>query len=435
MELREFIGFEFYEERDFKETELGLLPQDWQLVRLGEVCEKPQYGYTTNAINNSTGVKFLRISDIQDNKVNWSLVPYCHISEKEIYRYILKPLDILVARIGATTGKTFIISECPKAVFASYLIRLRVKSDRILNPNFLFYFTNTKIYWKQINSSKGGRLKQGINIPNIQNLLIPLPPLPEQKAIACVLSTIQEAKEKTEAVIKATIELKKSMMKHLFSYGVYKENIESDEWKIGNPETVRVKETEIGTIPEHWQVVRFEECINSKEKYKVGKIKQKDYKPIGMFPIIDQSQNFIVGFCNDKNYLFDGELPVIIFGDHTRVFKYVDFHFVCGADGVKIIIPNKKKVMPKFFYYALTNLNIPNRGYNRHYSILKNQYIPLPPLPEQKAMANILQAIDEKIQKEEAKKKALENLFKSLLHNLMSGRIRVKYLGGNHETN
>jgi type I restriction enzyme S subunit len=183
------------------------------------------------------------------------------------------------------------------------------------------------------------------------------------------------------------------------------------------------KETEIGLIPEDWEVVRLENVMKSFTPNK--KLKQSGYKAIGKFPVIDQGQEYIAGFYDDETMVFDEDLPVILFGDHTRIIKYVDFPFICGADGLKIIIP-KENFHRKYFYYALLNLNIPSRGYNRHFKILKEKLIPLPPLDEQQKIANILTAIDQKIQVEGKKRKALENVFKTLLNNLMTGKFRVK---------
>src|SRR5919108_2005139 len=143
----------------FKETELGPLPEAWAVVRLGEVCQKPQYGYTASTIEQPVGPKLLRITDIGEQGVNWSTVPYCECPKDVIEKYGLQRGDLLIARIGAMAGQTYLIIECPQAVFASYLIRVKTKSD--LFPGYLSYFMQTYIYWRQIAVNKGGRLKQG----------------------------------------------------------------------------------------------------------------------------------------------------------------------------------------------------------------------------------------------------------------------------------
>ena len=139
----------------FKMTELGLLPEEWEVVKLREVSERPEYGYTTSASTEPLGPKFLRITDIQNGGVDWRAVPYCECPAKEIEKHSLRSGDLLFARIGATTGKTFLVTTCPHAVFASYLIRVRTKPS--LLPEYLYQFTNTQEYWNQINATKGGR--------------------------------------------------------------------------------------------------------------------------------------------------------------------------------------------------------------------------------------------------------------------------------------
>jgi type I restriction enzyme S subunit len=104
---------------------------------------------------------------------------------------------------------------------------------------------------------------------------------------------------------------------------------------------------------------------NSFVKNKVGRRNQipaKDIAPAGRFPVVDQGQQFVSGYCDDAERVIDFDLPLIIFGDHTRCLKYVDFPFILGADGTKVLLPDKKIYDPKFYYYALVALELPSRG-------------------------------------------------------------------------
>src|SRR5580704_8772283 len=131
--------------------------RDWPLTRLGDHCKKPQYGYTASAIwDRTSGFRILRITDLTDLGVDWSTVPFCQISSTTAQTYLLRPDDLVVARIGATTGKAFRIEECPAAVFASYLIRIRTRND--LDPKYLAFYFQSESYWRQINQKKGARL-------------------------------------------------------------------------------------------------------------------------------------------------------------------------------------------------------------------------------------------------------------------------------------
>ncbi|MDE0187278.1 MAG: restriction endonuclease subunit S [Candidatus Poribacteria bacterium] len=168
-----------------KQTEIGEIPESWEVVRLGDYCHKPDYGYTESANNSPVGPKFLRITDIQNDNVNWDEVPYCVCSGDDREKYSLENGDIVIARIGATTGKAYMINDYPESVFASYLIRVRTKDD--LLPPFLNQYFRTIYYWRQINQSKGGRLKGGVNIPILSRIVLPLPPFSEQQEIAEIL--------------------------------------------------------------------------------------------------------------------------------------------------------------------------------------------------------------------------------------------------------
>jgi len=101
------------------------LPAGWTNAKIGENCQNPEYGFTESAVAEKVGPKFLRITDITERGVNWDTVPYCRCPESIFQKYELQENDLLFARIGATTGKSYIVKNPPQAVFASYLIRLR----------------------------------------------------------------------------------------------------------------------------------------------------------------------------------------------------------------------------------------------------------------------------------------------------------------------
>ena len=187
---------------------------------------KFRYGYTASAKNKDTGIRFLRITDIQEEKVNWFLVPYCKCSQRDLKKYELREEDIVIARIGATTGKSLFIKNPPKSVFASYLIRIRPKKLKFF-PEFLSYYLQTNLYWQQINQLKGGRLKTGINLPILQNLLLPLPPLPEQREIAEILKTVDEKIEIEQKKKETYEELFKTLLNKIMSQEIDVEKMQS----------------------------------------------------------------------------------------------------------------------------------------------------------------------------------------------------------------
>lgn len=171
-----------------KMTEIGPVPESWVVSELRQISHKPEYGFTESA--KPTGnTQFLRITDIQEDGVQWGSVPFCECPEELMERYLLADNDILFARIGATTGKNFLVKKPPRAVFASYLIRVRVKND--VSADFISQFCDTSAYWRQIDTNKGNNLKGGINASTLKRLLVPVPPdRREQGEIAEILRAV-----------------------------------------------------------------------------------------------------------------------------------------------------------------------------------------------------------------------------------------------------
>ena len=145
----------------------------------------------------------------------------------------------------------------------------------------------------------------------------------------------------------------------------------------------------------------------------VFKVKQKEYLADGKFPIIDQGQNLIGGYTNDEKLLVNTEFPVIVFGDHTKVKKYIDFPFVAGADGTKIIKPKKEFFSePKLFYYFLHCLKLPDKGYARHFQYLLKSDISIPPLATQHAIVTRIESLFAELDKGVEKLKTAQQQLK-----------------------
>lgn len=149
------------------------------------------------------------------------------------------------------------------------------------------------------------------------------------------------------------------------------------------------------------------------DETKLGKkISQGDYLVDGQFPIIDQGQKEIAGYSNETDGLFR-DVPAIIFGDHTRVLKFVNKPFFLGADGVKLLKQKRNEDNAKYLFYALKNVKIPNTGYNRHFKWLKEAHIEIPKRKQQDAVVKILDSITALISLRQRQAEKLDELVKA----------------------
>lgn len=167
---------------DIEEEEIPFdIPENWRWVRWGNLAYSIQYGY--NAPAQEMGkIKMVRISDIQNNSVNWDSVPYCEIKEEEIGTYLLEKNDILFARTGGTVGKSFLVDDLVEdAIYAGYLIRTRYNAQLV--PRYLKFFMESQVYWVQLQNGKTQGCQPNCNGKALSKMMIPLPPVEEQQRI------------------------------------------------------------------------------------------------------------------------------------------------------------------------------------------------------------------------------------------------------------
>lgn len=197
------------------------------------------------------------------------------------------------------------------------------------------------------------------------------------------------------------------------------------------------KEEQPYPLPEGWKWVRlidsFENCTDSKRK-----IAKEDYLEKGDIAIIDQGKALVGGYTDITEKKYKGTLPVIIFGDHTRCIKYIDFPFAQGADGIKVLKP-KKFFLPKAFYFVFQNIPIPDMGYRRHFPLLKQYMIPVPPIGEQQ---RIIEKIEKWFYKLDIVQEKIKDVIASsekrkaaILHKAFTGELTTKWRRENNISN
>ena len=173
-------------------------PRGWEWKRLSEISRKIHYGFTASANNMIDAVRLLRITDIQDNSVDWVSVPGCEIGEKALPQFKLEKGDILVARTGGTIGKSFLVQDVPVvAVFASYLIR--VQGSHEIYDRYLKLFLESPVYWIQLQDGSRGAGQPNVNGQTLGKMLFPLPPLAEQHRIVVKIDELMALCDRVEA--------------------------------------------------------------------------------------------------------------------------------------------------------------------------------------------------------------------------------------------
>ncbi|EOV0163573.1 restriction endonuclease subunit S [Vibrio parahaemolyticus] len=182
------------------------VPKGWEWTRLGNLSSDIHYGYTASAKPNSEGVRLLRITDIQNDKVNWGTVPACDITEEKAKSYLLENDDILIARTGGTIGKSYLVENIDlQAVFASYLIR--VKRVQAVYAPFTKVFLGSQLYWKQLIENSAGTGQPNVNATALKQLLFIVPPFNQQKRIVAkvdeLMALCDQLEQQTEASIEA----------------------------------------------------------------------------------------------------------------------------------------------------------------------------------------------------------------------------------------
>ena len=194
------------------------LPPRWAWDKLGNLSTDIHYGYTASAKNELEGVRLLRITDIQNDRVSWDAVPGCEIDETKSSNYLLANDDILIARTGGTIGKSYLVENIGvKAVFASYLIR--VKRIATMHAPFIKTYLGSQLYWKQLYDNASGTGQPNVNATALKSLAVSIPPLAEQHRIVVkvdeLMALCDQLEQQTEASIDAHATLVETLLKTL----------------------------------------------------------------------------------------------------------------------------------------------------------------------------------------------------------------------------
>jgi type I restriction enzyme S subunit len=419
---------------EYKNTELGLLPDDWKITCLGDInTEKNQ---NVSPLKDEI-YEYYSIPAYQENNKPEIVKGSTILSQKKI----LKENMILFGKLNPRVEKVWKVGNYSnyKKIGSGEWITIFPNPYEV-SAEYLFYLELSKFVMPIAKTLVTGSTpsRQRVDPTSFYKLKVPLPPLKEQQKIAYVLSTVQQAQEKTDRVINSLKELKKSMMKHLFTYGI----TNSD-----NTNEVRLQKSEFGDILSGWKI----ENLESLGKFQYGYTETANKAEVGpkflRITDIDLETNQVkwesVPYCTisngdfDKFKLNDGDILVARIGATTGKTYLARNPPKAVFASYLIRFTPSKNINPDFVYhYTLSDLykNQVNRNKGGKLkgglsaSVLNKFKIPTPSVIEQKQISTILNTMEDKIKVEEQKREALEQLFKSLLSNLMSAKIRVNDL-------
>lgn len=378
----------------------------WGTKLLRDICRKIQYGYTASATNKPIGPKFLRITDIVPETIDWSNVPYCEIEPEKREKYLLKKGDIVIARTGATTGYAKYIKIAPETVFASYLVRLQLVEG--VEPKYVGYVVESEIYKEFVKTNWSGAAQPNANAQTLTSFPVPIPPLPTQKKIVSVLSAYDDLIENNLRRIKILKEMAQSLYHEWFV-----------KFRFPGHKDVPFVDSPLGKIPEGWKVKQLGEIL----ELNYGKaLKQADRRE-GNIPVYGSSG--VVGYHDTP--LVKG--PGIIVGRKGNVgsvfWSQEDFYPIDTTYFVKSDVPLR------FLFYNLQGKNFLNNdaavpGLNRSQAYMIETVIP--PSEILFMFCNLVEDFEKTATNLRIRNKNLRQTRDLLLPKLISGEIDVSEL-------
>ena len=335
------------------------------------------------------------------------------------FRAHLKPNDILFVNKG-TPGRCCIVPNPVNFVAAQDMVGLRFKKH--LNPYYMLAVLRSKEIQNTIENNHVGLVIAHFRKQELVKLKLPILEETIRNKIGDFYEIISK---KIELNNRINAELE-AMAKTLYDYWFVQfdfPNIEGKPYKTSGGKMV-YNETLKREIPEGWEVKTVGNILDKNKA--TNKINAKEYLNMGKIPVIDQSTNLICGFTNDESSLITTkEKPAIVFGDHTRILKLINFDFARGADGTQILF-SKIENMPQFLlYYSLLKIDLSNYGYARHFKFLKEQNILIPKKEIAKEFNDLVKSYYVKIYNNLKQNQELSALRDWLLPMLMNGQVKV----------
>ena len=342
-------------------------------IELGAICEFINGGAWSDKEYVSSGIPVLKVSNFKPNGFLIDDINYLPLSDTQKYaKNKLLLNDVIIATVGShpnlqdsAAGRSCVVNSLVEGFYLNQnAVCIRTTDSEILDQRYLGYLAKSREFQHYIQSrGRGAANQMRIAISSIKEYKFYLPKIEIQRRIADILSTYDDLIENNRKQIKLLEEAAQRLYKEWFV-----------DLRFPGHEHTKI----VDDVPEGWEKRTVGSLIDKPIRTK--QIPTADYQTDGMIPVIDQSREFISGYTNDTESLVQSNVPVIVFGDHTRILKLIQFPFAKGADGTQLICSSSNHMPQRLLYCSLLNIDLSNYHYARHFKYLKAEVIMLRPV-------------------------------------------------------
>ena len=384
----------------------------WERIRLGDCCEITSSKRIFYSEYTDYGIPFYRSKEIIEFSQGQSISEPLYIANQryhEIKNRFGVPVagDMLLTSVG-TIGIPYIVKETDEFYFKDGNLTWFRNFTSKLCARYLYYWVISKEGNGVLNNTTIGSSQKALTISALKNVEITVPSIGKQRRIADILSAYDDLIENNRKQIKLLKEAAQRLYKEWFV-----------DLRFPGHEHTKI----VDGVPEGWDRMPVGSLIGKIDRTK--QIPTSEYLPNGKIPVIDQSREFIAGYTNDVQAIVKSKVPIIVFGDHTRILKLIQFPFAKGADGTQLIISAYERMPQRLLYCSLMNIDLSNYHYARHFKYLKSEIILLPSKGIADDFEKITDPIFKKIQSCRDQCCWGQEARDRLLPKLMSGEVEV----------
>ena len=383
----------------------------WEKVKLGELYEVHN-GLSKAGKFFGEGYPFLTFSTVFNNYfIPKQITDLVQSTEKEQESYSIRRGDVFVTRTSETSDELGMscvaLKDYPMATYNGFTKRMRPITNRVF-PEYIGYYMRLPSFRGEFRAFSTMTTRASLRNEDLLGLEVKLPSIEIQKQIAGILSAYDDLIENNQKQIKLLEEAAQRLYKEWFV-----------DLHFPGHENTKI----VDGVPEGWIKEEIGKII--KKVHRTKQIVASEYKDEGSIPIVDQSRAFVAGYTNDLEARVDFGIPIIVFGDHTRIVKLIQFPFAKGADGTQLIISGCLEMPQRLLYCSIMNVDLSNYHYARHFKYLKEEKIMIPTVKVANEFENNVTGIFSKIQNCRDEIIRCQKTRDLLLPKLMSGEVEV----------